>query len=75
MTTPNAKHSNACTMSFGKARPETGCTRCIELANGAAPRKGWSTKRRDEDMARSAAIRNHNCAVSHCGPVCTAFDW
>lgn len=40
-----------------------------------ATTKHSHSSRRDEDAARAAEIRNHNCAVSNCGPVCTFGDW
>lgn len=52
-----------------------GCPRCDELKAGAAPIKGWGTLQREQEASRRAAIRNHNCQTSHCGPVCTFGDW
>ena len=56
-------------------RLTAGCPRCDELKSGAAPIQ-WNIRKRERDDAlRSQAIRDHRCAVSNCGPVCTAFDW
>jgi hypothetical protein len=75
MTTTATKHTASCTMVFGNPRPETGCPRCAELANGS-PARSWSiSRRRADDAARIAEIRRHNCTTSRCGTVCTAFDW
>lgn len=72
------KHDPAvCRMSFGRY-PVTGCPRCAELANGAEARRGYgrsAKQRRQDDADRSRQIREHDCRKSHCGPVCTAFDW
>jgi hypothetical protein len=53
---------------FGKRT--AGCKRCDELTNGAAPVK-W----RCDDTSAVKSIRNHNCATSNCGPVCTFGEW
>jgi hypothetical protein len=78
MKTYNTKHTAACKMSFGKARPETGCPRCIELANGAAPVK-WARSRRDIDAENLREIDAHFASEKHqtgkCGPVCTFGEW
>ena len=51
------------------------CPRCTELTLGApaVQWRGYSERKHQADTL--AAIRAHNCAVSRCGPVCTAFDW
>lgn len=70
--------ADLCRMAFGQPRPATGCPRCIELANGAEPRKGYgrsAKQRRKDDAERTRQIKAHNCRQSGCGPVCTAFDW
>jgi len=56
---------------FGRKSPD--CPRCAELLRGAAPVR-WR-KSADEQRARLAEIRAHDCRASGCGPVCTAFDW
>ena len=71
--------------AFGRKTP--GCPRCDELLAGAEPVQ-WAGARRTRcacgqltergeytALCRSCQIRAHDCAVSHCGPVCTAFDW
>lgn len=51
------------------------CPRCQELISGALPVQ-WSSQRRAVlEASRIRAIREHDCAKSGCGPVCTAFDW
>lgn len=70
------KHSTTCTMAFGKARPETGCPRCVELAAGA-PARSWV--RRHDNARRVASIHAHFTSHAHrsgaCGPVCTFGDY
>ena len=73
MTTTTTKHAATCNMAFG--RKDASCPRCRELLAGAAPREGWGSRaKRDAEQTREA-IRAHDCKRSHCGPVCTAFDW
>ena len=60
-------------VAFG--RKVDGCPRCDELKAGAAPVRGWGYLRKIQDANHLQAIRAHNCKVSRCGPVCTAFDW
>ena len=48
--------------------------------HGIMPRKrrvrAWQGSRRSRELAaRREAIKAHDCARAHCGPVCTAFDW
>ena len=69
------RHDDRCRMAWGKAKPETGCPRCLELARGAKPRAGWGDAARRVDAQRIEEIRAHDCTRSGCGPVCTAFDW
>ncbi len=73
---------------FGKKTP--GCPRCDELLAGAEPVQ-WNIRRGQRcstpgcggttepgeynGTCRSCQIRVHDCTVSRCGPVCTAFDW
>lgn len=66
-------HNAECRMVFGRLSREGCCPRCDELRNGAEPRKGWGVPRRKRSVLRE--IREHDCAKSGCGPVCTAFDW
>lgn len=51
------------------------CPRCDELANGAPAVQWFGTRRAAEEARTLAAIRAHDCTLSNCGPVCTAFDW
>lgn len=71
------KHSTDCNMAFGRKDPS--CPRCQELLAGAPVRAGWQapyySKKKREEAARSLAIRTHDCVVSGCGLVCTAFEW
>ena len=66
-----AKHTHP--VVFG--RKVAGCPRCLELANGAAPIKGWGQRQREAEAEQMEAIRKHDCKASHCGPVCTFGDW
>lgn len=65
------KHNHQ--LVFG--RREANCPRCEELNNGAQAVKGWGYNRKQEERNLAQAIRNHNCVVSRCAIVCTAFDW
>ena len=65
-TTTSTKHNADCNRAFG--RRDANCPRCQELANGAAPRRGWGQSRFN---ARKIA---HVCSTN-CGPVCTVGDW
>jgi hypothetical protein len=67
------KHSNECKMAFGKKDPK--CPRCVELINGAQPRKAWDYLSKQNEANRIQAIREHDCKKSGCGPVCTFGDW
>jgi hypothetical protein len=60
-------------MIFG--RREANCPRCAELNAGAAVVRWAITDRKAEEAARLVAIRTHDCVASHCGVVCTAFEW
>jgi hypothetical protein len=81
-TQQGTKHSQDCNMIFG--RKDSDCPRCQELIAGSAPRT-WGTvagyvggkgmTRKQMDAQRCVEIRNHDCSVSHCGPVCTFGDW
>jgi hypothetical protein len=71
--------------AFGRKTP--GCPRCDELLAGAAPiRQPWRETRKCRcgapaqrgymvPICRRCEIAAHDCQASHCGPVCTAFDW
>jgi len=65
------KHNHQ--LVFGKR--EAGCPRCDELNNGAPAVKGWGQARKEAERNLAQAIRNHNCKVSRCSIVCTAFQW
>jgi len=68
------KHNSECQMAFGRKDPK--CPRCIELLNGASPRKGWPNNRKQMDAERSQAIRQHNFAeCAKRNVVCTHFEW
>ena len=66
-------HKPDCTRVF--ARKDMTCPRCIELANGAQPRAGWSDWKRKQEAMALAAIRAHDCKASNCMVVCTFGDW
>lgn len=66
-------HSTECKMAFGKK--DANCPRCVELLNGAQPRKSWDHLKKFNEARRIEAIRNHDCKKSNCGPVCTYGDW
>jgi hypothetical protein len=75
------KHTHA--VVFG--RKVDGCPRCAELLAGAEPVRGWGSQwsykagryitKAEQLQERLAEIRNHDCKVSRCAIVCTAFDW
>lgn len=78
-TSKKTRHSFDCTMAFGRPTKVVGaCARCDELRAGAAPREGWGRTRAqratDADRFRRE-LKSHDCIKSHCGPVCTAFEW
>ena len=56
--------------AFG--RKTIGCPRCDELLAGAEPVRFACNPARQQ---RLTDIRNHDCKVSRCGPVCTFGDW
>jgi hypothetical protein len=70
-TEMTTKHNHQ--LVFG--RKEADCPRCEELKNGASPVKWASSMRKEQERNLAQAIRNHNCKVSRCAVVCTAFDW
>jgi len=74
-TTSETRHAETCSRAFGIM--DMTCPRCVELKNGAAPRKGWGHRSRAayERAARLDAIRHHDCKRAECGPVCTYGDW
>jgi len=61
------KHNADCRRAF--SRRDENCPRCQELANGAAPRRGWGQSR----LAVGRKVQ-HVCSAN-CGPVCTVGDW
>jgi len=76
------KHSENCSMSFGRKSPLGECARCDELRAGAAPRAGWQKDyfaRQTSDAQRREEIRAHFASHKHtsggCGCVCTFGDW
>lgn len=73
MMTTHTAHAADCRRVFGRLDP--GCDRCVELADGAAPRRGWGQTRREQDALRIRDIRAHDCSRSHCGTVCTYGEW
>jgi hypothetical protein len=69
------KHT--CNDGYGPyfGRKTSGCPRCDELIAGDAPRR-WAKDDRKAEYARFLRRLNaHDCNLSNCGPVCTAFDW
>jgi hypothetical protein len=76
------KHSAECSPP-GRGpgfRRTPGCPRCAELDAGAAPREAHAgiaaiQRAAGADAELTRRMREHNCATSGCGPVCTAFDW
>lgn len=56
-------------------RKVDGCPRCAELAAGAAPIQWSGARRAESERMFRAEIRNHSCAASRCGPVCTFGEW
>lgn len=75
MPTPAAsavlsRHTHA--PRYGQHVP--GCPRCAELKAGAPPVRGWKRATRYSGSTERDS-RNHSCAQSACGPVCTFGDW
>lgn len=66
-------HKADCSRAF--SHKDMTCPRCIELANGATPRAGWSDSKRKFEAQSIAAIKAHNCKASNCMSVCTFGDW
>lgn len=60
---------------FGRLAPRGHCRRCDELRFGLPARSWGGADKRRCEAAALAAIRAHDCAVSRCGPICTAFQW
>jgi hypothetical protein len=60
-------------MPFG--RRVAGCPRCIELANGAAPREGYSAHQRRLDAQRRESMRKHFMDPNSTCDHITCFDW
>ena len=71
--TGDIRHSDTCTRIFG--RYDSNCPRCRELAAGAPPRAGWTTRKREGGTRFLRELREHDCERAGCGPICTAFDW
>ena len=71
--TSTTKHAVDCRRVFG--RLDASCPRCNELATGAAPRPGWTDRRRQLDAQHREDIRRHDCTKAGCGPICTFGDW
>lgn len=66
-------HKADCARAF--SHKDMSCPRCIELANGAAPRAGWNDAKiaREEQFSRELAA--HDCKERKCNVVCTFGDW
>lgn len=62
-------------LPFGKKAPAGMCPRCDELRNGAPARDSWHRGAKERDARFLASVRNHNCQLARCGPVCTFGDW
>lgn len=69
------KHLYNCARVFKRYDPY--CPRCQELANGAAPREGWSDFKRafEKRQAEYDAKHRKECSREKCGPVCTYGEW
>lgn len=72
-TPARTTHSPNCRRVFG--RLDSTCPRCQELAIGAAPRAGWTDRRRQLDAQHREDIRRHDCRKAGCGTICTFGDW
>lgn len=71
--TQKVTHKTDCQRVF--SRYDMTCPRCYQLANGAAPRRGWGATKKMFDAQHLAAVRAHDCKASNCGPVCTFGEW
>jgi len=74
------QHNQNCKRVF--KRYDMQCPRCIELSNGAKPRQ-WNMSEAYQMRvgkgplyeAFKRDLNRHDCKVSKCGIVCTAFQW
>lgn len=71
----NATKHNHDALPFGRKLAPGCCPRCDELRAGAPARKGWRNGRAQQDAARVAAVRAHDCKACGCGPCCTYGDF
>ena len=71
------KHNYDCTRVFKNYDKD--CPRCQELAQGAKPRESWHKRyfdnKKKEEERFANALKNHDCKVSGCMPICTFGDW
>jgi hypothetical protein len=75
------QHKSDCKRVF--KRYDLTCPRCVELSQGAEPRRGWGNSvayqlRVGRGPAYDSFVRelkSHDCKASGCGPICTKFDW
>jgi hypothetical protein len=65
------RHNPDCRRAF--SRRDENCPRCQELAQGAAPRRGWGQSRFNGARERHP-VRAHVCRPE-CGVVCTFGEW
>lgn len=78
MPDTQTKHKEGYSRVF-KNYDET-CPRCQELKNGATARQGWGSHKKELEIRRIQAIKEHYRPYykngNKCGNVvCTCFDW
>ena len=66
------KHKHDCKKAFAHKDPT--CPRCIELINGAAPRKAWFTARPVEPRAHHYCAHDTN-ASGYCNSCGSGRDY
>lgn len=70
------KHSDSCTMAFGRPSKHATCPRCEELKGGATARKGYGWRNKEQEARTLRAIRSHDfAACQKQNGCCTHFEW
>ncbi len=69
---------HTCTHGGAFGKRDMTCVRCRQLAEGVnvATATGMRIRKaREDEAARTRAIKAHRCDAAGCGPVCTFGDW
>jgi len=72
-TSTGTKHKADCNRVFKNY--DKSCQRCLELSNGAAPRKAWGWHNKANAKQEARWLREHDCHKSNCMSICTNGDW